>query len=147
MLNFAPMGTAGYWALLAASFLSATVVPFSSEAALAAVLVGGGDPMICLLIATLGNTAGGMTGYLLGRWGRDAILAKRFNIRPEHQAHWQARIHRYGPIAAVACWLPGVGDLIAVALGALKTRWLPTLFWMAVGKGVRYAVVVGLVPL
>ncbi len=136
----------GYLALFAASFLSATVVPFSSEAALVATLLSGGDPLLCLVIATIGNTLGGMTGYLLGRWGRQSFEEKRSVLSDERRQTWLDRIKRYGGVAALGCWLPGVGDFIAVALGALRVSWLPTLFWMTVGKAARYALVLGIIP-
>ena len=140
------MEALSYVALFASSFLAATVVPFSSEAVLAATLLSGGDPVVCLAVATVGNTLGGMTGYGLGRWGRRTFAKKRSELSATRQQRWLGLAERYGSGAALGCWLPGVGDFIAVALGALKTRWLPTLLWMAVGKAARYAVVVGLVP-
>ena len=146
VLNFEPMEALSYVALFASSFLAATVIPFSSEAVLAATLLGGGDPVACLVVATVGNTLGGMTGYGLGRWGRRTFAEKRAELSAARQQRWLSFAERHGSGAALGCWLPGVGDFIAVALGALKTRWLPTLFWMAVGKAARYAVVVGLVP-
>lgn len=141
--TFEPMESIGSLALFAASFLSATIVPFSSEAVLAATLLSGGDPVLCLVIATIGNTLGGMTGYVLGIWGRQAFEEKRAELSEARQQRWLGFAERHGSIAALGCWLPGVGDFIAVALGALKTRWLPTLVWMAIGKAARYAVVVG----
>ena len=146
MQNFEPMEALSYVALFASSFLAATVVPFSSEAVLAATLLSGGDPFACLVVATAGNTLGGMTGYALGRWGRRTFAEKRAELSAARQQRWLGFAERYGSVAALSCWLPGIGDFIAIALGALKTRWLPTLLWMAVGKSARYAVVVGIVP-
>jgi membrane protein YqaA with SNARE-associated domain len=140
------MESIGYLALFTASFLSATVVPFSSEAALAATLLSGGDPLLCLVIATIGNTLGGMTGYLLGRWGRQAFEEKRSDLSNERRQKWLDRIERHGGVAALGCWLPGIGDFIAAAMGALRVEWLPTLFWMTIGKAARYALVLGIIP-
>lgn len=140
------MEALSYVALFVSSFLAATVVPFSSEAVLGATLLSGGDPIVCLVVATAGNTLGGMTGYGLGRWGRRAFAERRAELSAARGQRWLGFAERHGSFAALGCWLPGVGDFIAVALGALKTRWLPTLFWMAVGKAARYAVVVGIVP-
>lgn len=144
--TFEPMEGIGYLVLFAASFLSATVIPFSSEAALAATLISGGDPLLCLVFATAGNTLGGMTGYVLGRWGRHVFAEQRSVLSNEHRKKWLDRIERNGGVAALWCWLPGVGDFIAVAMGALRVAWLPTLFWMTVGKAVRYLVILGIVP-
>ena len=52
----------GYWGLFIGSFVAGSVIPFSSEAVLAA-CVGplGLDPILCTISATAGNVAGGMT--------------------------------------------------------------------------------------
>ena len=55
--------------LLAATFLAATLIPLSSEAVLFAVLRMHGELLwSALAVATLGNTLGGMTSYLIGRY-------------------------------------------------------------------------------
>ena len=56
----------GYLGLFIASFLAATVVPFSSEVIFSAMVFGGFDEWTCVLIATVGNWLGGMTCYYLG---------------------------------------------------------------------------------
>ena len=44
-----------------AALLAGSVVPFSSEVVLVALVQLGLPPVACLVSATLGNTAGGMT--------------------------------------------------------------------------------------
>lgn len=68
----------GYWGLLLASFLAATVLPFSSEVVFAALIAAGLDSWQCILFATLGNAAGGATCYYLGRLGKTEWLEKWF---------------------------------------------------------------------
>ena len=46
--------------------LSATIVPFSSEALLAGALLLDYNKWIVVLVATIGNTLGGMVSFLLG---------------------------------------------------------------------------------
>ena len=60
----------GYWGLFLASFLSSTIVPMSSEVALVTLIALGLNPIWCVLIATLGNSLGGMTSYGLGYLGK-----------------------------------------------------------------------------
>ena len=60
----------GYIGVFIASFLAATVLPFSSEVVLTGVLLAGGSYWPCMVAATLGNTLGGMTCYALGRLGK-----------------------------------------------------------------------------
>ena len=91
--------------LFVAAFLAATLVPLSSEAALFAVLKWHGDmAMAAIGIATLGNTLGGMTAYLIGR----------FCGERKPLAHVE-RVRRYGAPALALAWLPIVGDEIGRA--------------------------------
>ena len=70
----------GYFGLFLATFLAATVVPFSSEAILAAMLYANFDPVACLIVASAGNTLGCVSSYLLGYWGSWSILHKWFRV-------------------------------------------------------------------
>ena len=52
----------------------------------------------------------------------------------------EAWIHDKGSILAALTFLPGIGDVIAVALGYLRCNvWLIALF-MFIGKSIRYFV-------
>jgi len=67
--------------LLAASFLASTLVPLPSEAALYAYLQAHPErTALAVALATLGNTAGGMTSYLIGRF----IPQKGLNPKAMH---------------------------------------------------------------
>ncbi len=127
--------------LFLASFLAATILPFSSEALLAAMALGPWSWTALWLTASIGNTLGGVSSYALGRLGR------RFTARGvsagDRDAAWVMRTRRWGPWAALLTWLPVVGDAIAVALGVVRAPWLPTGVLMFVGKAARYAVLLG----
>ena len=56
----------------------------------------------------------------------------------------RARIERYGAWAALLCWLPVIGDPIAIALGLGRSRIWSTALLMLLGKALRYAVVLAL---
>jgi len=61
-------GQSGLWVLFSTGFLSATLLPGGSEANLIASLnLGDNAPWLLVLVATLGNSLGGMTNYWLGR--------------------------------------------------------------------------------
>ncbi len=115
-------------ALLGASFLASTLLPVSSEAALFAVLkLDGGLLWPALGVATLGNTAGGLTTYLIGRYAG----AKK----PMPQLE---RVSRYGaPLLALA-WLPVVGDGFCLAAGWARLNWVSVAVFSAAGRFVRY---------
>lgn len=53
--------------LFASSFLSATLLPGNSEVVLVAMLLtGASQPWMLVLIATIGNSLGGVTNVILG---------------------------------------------------------------------------------
>lgn len=113
-----------------ASFLAATVVPFASEAVLFGYLkLHPGNAALAVALATLGNTAGGMTTYLLGR------------IVPRKELPHLAFVRRYGAAALVLAWLPIVGDALCAAAGWLRVHWLAALACMAAGRLARYLVI------
>jgi membrane protein YqaA with SNARE-associated domain len=132
----------GLLGLFLASFLAATVLPFSSEAMLAATLLAGFDPLSCLIAASVGNTLGGMSSYLLGYLGDWRRIGKWLRTPEEKVLRWEKLVKRYGAFTALLCWLPFIGDVIAIALGIFRVKAAPTSFWMLVGKTARYALLV-----
>jgi membrane protein YqaA with SNARE-associated domain len=125
---------ASLWSLLAGSFIAATLVPISSEVMLYAVLRL--HPELfwpAVLVAALGNTAGGMTSYALGRF-----IPHRREIRFERE------LRRRGAALLLFAWAPLVGDGLCVGAGWLRLPWAPCLAWMALGKLARYLVVAAL---
>ncbi len=118
----------GLSALLGASFLASTVLPVSSEAALFAVLKL--DPALlwpALGVATLGNTAGGLTTYLIGRYAG--------NKKPLPQLE---RVSRYGAPLLLLAWLPVVGDGFCLAAGWSRLSWVAVALYSAAGRFARY---------
>ena len=135
----------GLWGLFLASFLAATILPFSSEAVLAAMAMGSWSGQSLLLVASIGNTLGGMTNYAIGRWIPEQRLLKRLRVDPAKAERWRSVIQRDGPWTALLCWLPVFGDAIAIALGLFRAPLLPTAALMFIGKAVRYVIVLQLV--
>lgn len=129
---------AGLIGLFLASFLAATVLPFSSEAVLLAMLAGPWSPWELLLIASLGNWLGGMSSYGLGRLGDLTRIARWLRTDPEKARSWPARVQRYGAWAALLCWLPVIGDPIAIGLGLGRAHLGRTAVLMLLGKAARY---------
>ena len=56
----------GYIGLFIGSFVAATIVPFSSDVLLVGILAAGGNVWLSVLVATVGNWAGGLTSYWIG---------------------------------------------------------------------------------
>ncbi|WP_210484437.1 YqaA family protein [Pantoea ananatis] len=127
--------TLAYVSLLSSSFLSATLLPGSSEALLVALLIAKSASVYGLiLVASLGNTLGGLTNIILGR----LLPLKRQGRWHETAMTW---LQRLGPAALLLSWLPVVGDLLCVLAGWLRIGWLPSILFLAIGKTLRYIVI------
>jgi membrane protein YqaA with SNARE-associated domain len=127
----------GYWGLFIGSFLAATIVPFSADVLLIGMLVAGGSPWIVIAVATAGNFLGGLTSYGIGRIGKWEWIEK-LGVKPETLEKQKARIDKYGSWAALLSWVPIIGDVIAVALGFYRTRFIPSATFMFIGKAGRF---------
>lgn len=125
----------GLFGLFAASFVASTLVPLSSEAVLFGYLRMFPDHMpVAVGLATLGNTLGGMTTYLIGR-----LVPERTQERLDPRAlGW---LRRHGAPATFFAWLPVVGDGLALGAGWLRLAWPAALAYMAAGRLARYLVV------
>lgn len=130
----------GYWGLFIASFLAATVVPFSSEAILSAVIIAGFDPVICLIVATAGNWLGGLTSYYLGYLGKERWIERYLHIKQEKTDRFKLKIKGKEQWIAFFCWLPFIGDVLAVCLGLLRISPWRVSIGMLIGKALRYVV-------
>lgn len=140
---YALLDAYGLPGLFLSAFLSSTLLPGGSEALLAALaLHGAHEPLALLAVATVGNALGGMTSWGIGWW-----LARRFPDRTLEGHHHQRaaeRLRRWGSPLLLLSWLPVVGDPLCVAAGWLRMGWLPSLIFIALGKGARYALLLSL---
>ena len=113
-------GVAG---LCAAAFVGATLVPISSEAAFVGAVAAGLDPGTALVWATLGNTAGCLVNYALGKAARPWVVEKLAASRAGRAAaRWT---ERWGLAALALSWLPVIGDPLTLAAGVadVRLRW------------------------
>lgn len=121
--------------LFASSFLSATLLPGNSEVVLVAMLLSGvSQPWLLVLIATMGNSLGGLTNVILGRF---------FPLR--EKSRWQEKavgwLKRYGAATLLLSWMPVIGDLLCLLAGWMRISWGPVLFFLCLGKALRYIVI------
>lgn len=109
-----------------------------SEPLFGYLVVAGRDATLLVLVASAGNWLGGLTTYGLGFLGKWGTLTRLFRVKPADAERWRKRVTRRGPWFALLCWVPFVGDLIALALGLARARPFPVALFMLVGKFVRY---------
>jgi len=144
----------GLSAIFVVSLVSATLLPLGSEPAVFGYVKLAPDMFWpAVLVATLGNTLGGIISYLMGlaaekgyeRWrekhGHAAAEQRR---KKSTGGRWHGLIskwaHRLGPSALFFSWLPVVGDPLCAVAGWLRLPFWPSVFFMAIGKFLRYVV-------
>lgn len=115
----------GYWGLFLGSFIAGSVLPFSSEAVLAA-CVGplGLDPVISITAATAGNVAGGMTCYWMGHLGNMEWIEKYFHVKKEKMDRAERFVHGRGAWMAFFAFIPILGSAISIVLGMMRGQYM-----------------------
>jgi len=129
MLDFGMNETASILSLFISSFLAATLLPGGSEVAFFAVLRAYPDTLwYALILASIGNTLGGMVTFGMG-W-----------LLPQtQQLKHVEKLRRYGTPSLLLAWAPLIGDALCLTAGWLRLNpWQAALF-MAIGKFARYA--------
>ena len=128
----------GYIGLFISALLAGSIIPFSSELVMIALVQVGLSPVLCVIAATLGNTVGGMTCYYMGRLGKVDWIEKYFKVKKEKVEKMQQFLQGKGALMAFFAFLPFVGEVIAIALGFMRSNiWLTTTS-MFTGKLIRY---------
>ena len=123
--------TASLYSLFISSFLAATLLPGGSEAILFGVLRAYPETLwLALIIATIGNTLGGMVTFGMG-W-----------LLPQtQQLKHVEKLRRYGTPALLLAWVPLIGDALCLTAGWLRLNWWQAALFMAIGKFARYWVI------
>lgn len=127
--------TASLYALFISSLLAATLLPGGSEATLFAVLKAYPETLwLALIVATAGNTLGGMVTFVMG-W-----LLPQTHIQTQRLKHVE-KLRIYGTPALLLAWVPLIGDALCLAAGWLRLNWWQAALFMALGKFARYWVI------
>ena len=119
------------------SLLSATLLPMGSEPAVFGLVKL--NPELfwpAVLVATAGNTVGGAISWWMGYAAERTY--EHVKKRPPGQARALRWLQRFGPKACLLSWLPVVGDPLCAVAGWLRLQFWPCVFYMAVGKLLRY---------
>jgi len=141
----------GYVGLFLAAFLAATVLPFSSEVVFSGVVLAGLNLWGCIAVATVGNFLGGLTCYYIGKLGKVEWMEKYLKIPRVKINRMLKFLDGKGSWLAFFVFLPGVGDIIAVAMGYMRANlWIVSIS-MFIGKFLRYIIwqymVIGIIGL
>jgi len=128
-------------ALLALSFLAATVLPLGSEWLLILLLARGLDPVPLIAVATFGNSLGAWTTYAIGLYGGPWLKRRLLRIDAAQEKKAEQFYARYGAWSLLLAWLPIIGDPLCLVAGVLRIGWGRFLALVTCGKLVRYVTV------
>ena len=118
------------------ALVSATLLPMGSEFAVFGLLKLSPELFWpAILVASVGNTIGGAISWWMG-YGAETLYERMKHKRLEMKA--LAWLERLGPKACILSWLPVVGDPLCAIAGWLKLPFWPCVFYMAIGKFLRY---------
>ncbi len=131
--------------LFVSAFLSATLLPGSSEILLAALVTKHYDPFYLWLWATLGNTLGSCVNWWMGRYLLHWQNRRWFPVKGESLERAQRWFNRYGVWSLLLAWAPVFGDALTLIAGIMRVHFGLFFLLTAIGKGLRYAVILGLV--
>jgi membrane protein YqaA with SNARE-associated domain len=127
-------------ALVASAFASSTLLPGTSDIGLGLFASRFPDSLVLAVgLATLANTAGGMTSYALGRLvpAGDARHARLAALSPT-AVRWS---RKYGAWTLLFSWIPVAGDALCVLAGWLRLPIWQCATAMAIGKLARYSLI------
>jgi len=131
----------GYIGLFLASFLSATILPLSSEIVLSFLLLNGLSPTMLVGVATVGNVLGAFTNYAIGYWGSIILVRKVSRISEKEFARAEQRFKKYGVFSLFFAWVPVIGDPLTVVAGVLKINLFLFFAFVTSGKLIRYVII------
>ncbi|MDF3125736.1 YqaA family protein [Rheinheimera sp. 1928-s] len=135
-----------YLSLAFSAFISATLLPFGSELVLVGLLTQGYPALVLWGIATVFNTLGSVLNWYLGKQLLQFQHKSWFMFKPAQIAQASSQFQRWGLPSLLLAWLPVIGDPLTLIAGVLKVRLLWFVLLVGLGKGLRYGVVIGLMP-
>lgn len=117
-------------ALFFSALTSATILPGTSEAALALMVHAYPHALwTAFAAAAFGNTLGSILSYGMGR-----LVPDKYRIG----AKTEACLKKYGVWSLLFAWVPVAGDALPLAAGWFRLPFWPSCLMLAIGKFARY---------
>ena len=132
----------GYWGMLIVAFIAGSFFPFSSEAVMAGLLAAGLDPWLLIINGTIGNVAGGMFNYFIGRQGKIEWIEKYLHVKQNDLDRAMRFMAGRGAWMGFFAFVPILGSAITIALGLMRANIPISLTSMAIGKFLRYVLLI-----
>lgn len=126
-----------YLTLFFSAFISATLIPFGSEALLIYDIKEGYNVYFLILFATLGNTLASILNYFLGLKGESFLVKNNF-LKEKLLLKSKNYFYKYGWFCILFSWLPIIGDPITFIAGVLKFNLKLFILLVLIAKFLRY---------
>lgn len=127
-----------YLILFISAFVSATLIPFGSEALLVFDIKEGYNLALLLFVATLGNSLGSLVNYYIGLKGEEFLVRKNY-LKEERILKTKSYFDKYGAFCILLSWVPIIGDPITFIAGVLKYNLRLFILLVVIAKFSRYA--------
>ena len=140
LLQLFSLPEVGLSSVFVVALVSATLLPMGSEPAVFALVKLNPDLFWpAVLVATLGNTLGGVISWGMGYGAHGAVHKVNPELeRSASQLKALQWLERFGAKACLLSWVPAVGDPLCAVAGWLKLPFWPCVAYMALGKFLRY---------
>ena len=132
----------GYWGMLITAFVAGSFFPFSSEAVMTGLLAAGLDPWLLVVYGTVGNVAGGMFNYLVGRQGKMEWIERYLHVKQRDLDRATRFMAGRGAWMGFFAFVPVLGSAITIVLGLMRANIPISITSMALGKFLRYVALV-----
>ena len=132
----------GYWGMLLTAFVAGSFFPFSSEAVMTGLLAAGLDPWLLIVYGTIGNVAGGMLNYFVGRMGKLEWIEKYLHVKQKDLDKATRFMGGRGAWMGFFAFVPILGSAITIVLGLMRANIPISLTSIALGKFLRYVLLV-----
>lgn len=128
-----------YVILFFSGLAAATLLPGGSEALVLYYKTEGFNPLLLLIVASLGNTLGSVVNYFIGKYACVWASEKKY-ISSLHVNKAQRYFVKYGAFALLLSWAPIIGDPITFVAGILRYNFWKFLVLVLLAKASRYVI-------
>ena len=132
----------GVWGMFLSAVLAGSVLPFSSEAVMIALLAMGVDSWELIIWGTAGNVLGSVINYGIGRLGREEWFEKYLHVSPESMDKARRFVKGRGAYMGFFAFIPLLGSAITILLGLMRANATVTFLFIFLGKIIRYILLV-----
>lgn len=125
--------------LFLSAFVAATILPAQSETVLTGLILLDRVPVgVLVAVASVGNVAGSVLNWGLGRAIERYRDRRWFPVKPAMLGRATGWYHRYGRWSLLLSWVPIIGDPLTLVAGVLREEFWRFLLLVSIAKTGRY---------